>query len=190
MKHPFFYAGIFPVKLLQEQMGIFPFGVSVCRTGAFDHGNMIFIHKTDHIRLLHIHQRPDHCHIHTIQIGYRRKTVETPLVNQGQQHGFHHMVLGYCGLYMAADEGEVINVAVAKASQGKGIASRLMDALLDEGHARGVHRFFLEVRVSNDAAIRLYEKYGFKKQGIRKHFYILPDEDAYLMNRIEEEGIC
>lgn len=50
--------------------------------------------------------------------------------------------------------------------------------------------FFLEVRVSNDAAIRLYEKYGFKKQGIRKHFYILPDEDAYLMNRIEEEGIC
>ena len=62
-------------------------------------------------------------------------------------------VLGYCGLYMAADEGEVINVAVAKASQGKGIASRLMDALLDEGHARGVHRFFLEVRVSNDAAI-------------------------------------
>ncbi len=51
-------------------------------------------------------------------------------------------VLGYCGLYMAADEGEVINVAVAKASQGKGIASRLMDALLDEGHARGVHRFF------------------------------------------------
>ena len=99
-------------------------------------------------------------------------------------------VRGYCGLYMAADEGEVINVAVAKASQGKGIASRLMDALLDEGHARGVHRFFLEVRVSNDAAIRLYEKYGFKKQGIRKHFYILPDEDAYLMNRIEEEGIC
>ncbi len=99
-------------------------------------------------------------------------------------------VLGYCGLYLAADEGEIINVAVAKEAQGRKIASRLMQEMLNEGHARGVRRFFLEVRVSNAAAIRLYEKFGFTIQGIRKHFYILPDEDAYLMNRIEEEGIC
>ena len=92
-------------------------------------------------------------------------------------------VLGYCGLYMAADEGEVINVAVAKASQGKGMASRLMDALLDEGHARGVPRFFLEVRVSNTPAIKLYEKLNFKVAGSRKGFYQSPSEDALVMQR-------
>lgn len=96
-------------------------------------------------------------------------------------------VLGYCGFYMAADEGEIINVAVRPQSQRQGIADQLMRAMLAEGRANGVSRFFLEVRVSNQAAIHLYEKHGFVRQGIRKHFYILPEEDAYVMNRMEEE---
>lgn len=91
-------------------------------------------------------------------------------------------VLGYCGLYMAADEGEIMNIAVRPQSQRQGIADRLMQAMLAEGQANGVSRFFLEVRVSNQAAIHLYEKHGFRRQGIRKHFYIRPDEDAYVMN--------
>lgn len=98
--------------------------------------------------------------------------------------------LGYCGLYMAADEGEIINIAVRKTAQRQGIADRLMSAMLEEGEARGVTRFFLEVRVSNDAAIALYEKHGFIKQGIRKGFYRMPKEDAWLMNRIKEEEVC
>lgn len=96
------------------------------------------------------------------------------------------VVLGYCGLYMAADEGEIINVAVKKEFQKQGIADRLMDALIAEGNKNGVGRFFLEVRVSNEAAIHLYEKHGFIKQGIRKDFYKEIHEDAYVMNRIEE----
>lgn len=96
------------------------------------------------------------------------------------------LVLGYCGLYMAADEGEIINVAVSPKFQRQGIADRLLEELLTEGNRNGVHRFFLEVRVSNEAAIRLYEKHGFIKQGIRKDFYKEIHEDAYVMNRIEE----
>ncbi|MBO5371225.1 MAG: ribosomal protein S18-alanine N-acetyltransferase [Lachnospiraceae bacterium] len=95
-------------------------------------------------------------------------------------------VLGYCGLYMAADEGEIINVAVKPEYQGQGIANQLMQALLEAGESRGVSRFFLEVRVSNVPAIGLYEKHGFVKQGIRKNFYDAPKEDAFVMNRIRE----
>ncbi|MCI8635410.1 MAG: ribosomal protein S18-alanine N-acetyltransferase [Eubacterium sp.] len=97
----------------------------------------------------------------------------------------YDVVLGYCGLYMAADEGEIINVAVRSDSQRKGIADQLMRSILAEGRAYGVRRFFLEVRVSNQAAICLYEKHGFVRQGVRKDFYILPKEDAYIMNRID-----
>lgn len=95
-------------------------------------------------------------------------------------------VLGYCGIYMAADEGEIINVAVKPEFRRQKIADKLIGALLSEGHKNGVSRFFLEVRVSNAAAIHLYEKNGFVKQGIRKNFYEKPHEDAYVMNRIEE----
>lgn len=95
-------------------------------------------------------------------------------------------VLGYCGIYMAADEGEIINVAVKPEFRRQNIADQLICALLFEGHKNGVSRFFLEVRVSNAAAIHLYEKNGFVKQGIRKNFYEKPNEDAYVMNRIEE----
>lgn len=97
-------------------------------------------------------------------------------------------VLGYCGLYMAADEGEILNIAVQPKSQRQGIADQLMRALLSCGKEYGVSRFFLEVRVGNEAAIRLYEKHGFARKGIRRDFYKDNHEDAYVMNRIEERS--
>lgn len=97
-----------------------------------------------------------------------------------------HAIYGYCGLYMAADEGEIINVAVRPESRKKGVAAQILAELLSEGRRNGVRRFFLEVRVSNEAAIRLYEKHGFSRRGIRKNFYQDPCEDAYVMNRIDK----
>lgn len=96
------------------------------------------------------------------------------------------VLAGYAGLYMAADEGEVISVAVRKEFQRQGVAGRLFAELLEEGRRNGIRRFFLEVRASNRAAIRLYEKNGFIRQGVRRNFYKMPLEDAYVMNRIEE----
>lgn len=96
-------------------------------------------------------------------------------------------ILGFCGLYMAADEGEILNVAVLPPYQKRGVADQMLKELLCEGSRCGITRYFLEVRVSNAPAIRLYEKNGFLRQGIRKGFYQNPDEDAYQMNRIEEE---
>lgn len=90
-------------------------------------------------------------------------------------------VAGYCGIYLAADEGEITNVAVAPAYRCRKIAERLVRTTLPEAHAKGAQRIFLEVRESNGAAIRLYEKTGFHTVGRRKNFYQYPNEDALVM---------
>lgn len=95
-------------------------------------------------------------------------------------------VKGYCGVYQAADEGEITNVAVAPEYRKNRIAGRLLEELLKRAEERGTCRFVLEVRCSNKAAIHLYEKYGFSIQGRRKGFYEQPKEDAYIMTREKE----
>ena len=96
-------------------------------------------------------------------------------------------VVGYCGIYLAADEGEITNVAVSPFWRRKGIADMLLRNLLDQAKKRGIIRFILEVRCSNKPAIELYQKYGFKTQGIRKNFYDKPKEDAYVMILEEDQ---
>ena len=90
-------------------------------------------------------------------------------------------VAGYAGLLRVMDEGDVTNVVVDEAYRGKGLGTRLMAALLEEGRGCGMKEFTLEVRVSNQRAIRLYESLGFVQEGIRKRFYERPVEDALIM---------
>lgn len=90
-------------------------------------------------------------------------------------------VAGYIGMYMALDEGEITNVAVAPQMRCRGVGNLLVAALREEAVQRGIVRVILEVRVSNVSAIRLYEKNGFVHSGIRRGFYELPREDAYIM---------
>ena len=85
---------------------------------------------------------------------------------------------------MAADEAEIVNVAVRDDCRKQGIADKLLMELTAYGNEHGVSRFYLEVRVSNEAAIHLYEKHGFIRQGVRKDFYKYIHEDAYVMNHI------
>lgn len=88
---------------------------------------------------------------------------------------------GYCGMYCAADEGEIVNVAVKKDARQEGIGEAMLRTLLQQAENAGIRTVLLEVRVSNQAAIRLYEKLGFEICGLRKNFYELPREDGYLM---------
>ena len=90
-------------------------------------------------------------------------------------------ILGYCGLYFAADEGEITNVAVHPDCRRCGIGDQIIEAVSADAKERGLARIFLEVRASNVAAQRLYEKHGFVAQGIRKNFYREPKEDAIVM---------
>lgn len=92
-------------------------------------------------------------------------------------------IIGGCGLTRVLDEGDIHNVMVDSEYRGKGIGTRLMKVLLDEGQKLGIVEFTLEVRVSNAAAIRVYEKSGFISEGIRPGFYEQPVEDAVIMWR-------
>ncbi len=90
-------------------------------------------------------------------------------------------IIGGCGLTHILDEGDIHNVMVAPAYRGRGIAVRMMENLLNEGTTQGIDAFTLEVRVSNEAAIRVYEKLGFVSEGVRPKFYEKPVEDALIM---------
>lgn len=88
---------------------------------------------------------------------------------------------GYLGMYLAADEGEITNVAVRKESRRKHLGEQLLARAVEVAQERGIRSYYLEVRKSNEAAIRLYEKFGFAVTGTRKGFYDKPKEDAYVM---------
>ena len=90
-------------------------------------------------------------------------------------------LLGYVGIYCTLDEGEITNVAVAPAARRRGIARALLTELKQQLACRNVARIVLEVRVSNEPAIRFYEQMGFSVLGVRKNFYEKPTEDAYIM---------
>lgn len=90
-------------------------------------------------------------------------------------------LLGGCGLLLIAGEGNITNVVVAPEARRRGVATGLLTYLLAEGGRAGLTAYTLEVRVSNVAAIRLYEKLGFTSEGIRPGFYEKPTEDAMIM---------
>ena len=97
-------------------------------------------------------------------------------------------ILGYCGLLMVLDEGDITNVAVRRDRQKEGLGNFLMESLIRLAAERGVTTIHLEVRVGNDRAIRLYERNGFTRDGIRKGYYSDPIEDALLMTRHPENN--
>ena len=94
-------------------------------------------------------------------------------------------VAGYIGCYCIAGEGEITNVAVKSSCRRNGIGGMLLEKLYEEGALLDTQEFFLEVRESNEAAIALYSRQGFVKEGIRKNFYEQPVENALIMWRHE-----
>lgn len=92
-------------------------------------------------------------------------------------------VAGMCGVTNILGEGDINNVAVTASVRGRGIASCMLWELIRQGVEAGIEDFTLEVRVSNAAAIRVYEKLGFVSEGVRPGFYDNPKEDALIMWR-------
>ena len=90
-------------------------------------------------------------------------------------------IVGYCGLLMVLDEGDITNVAIKRTRQNEGIGGFLMQSLIRLAGERGITTIHLEVRTGNSGAIRLYERSGFTRDGIRKGYYSDPVEDALLM---------
>jgi ribosomal-protein-alanine N-acetyltransferase len=92
-------------------------------------------------------------------------------------------LIGYLIISRYVDAWHVMNIAVAPEYRRRGIARRLMERLF-EVTARDARRgYTLEVRVSNEAAIRLYEGLGFRARGVRRGYYTDNREDALIMWR-------
>lgn len=92
-------------------------------------------------------------------------------------------VLGYAGLLVAGDQADVVTLAVAAERWGEGIGTALLDGLIGEAARRGCTELFLEVRVDNDRAKRLYRRHGFEGIGLRHGYYQPSGTDALVMRR-------
>ncbi|MDI6800482.1 MAG: ribosomal protein S18-alanine N-acetyltransferase [Thermodesulfovibrionales bacterium] len=90
-------------------------------------------------------------------------------------------IAGYICVKRMADECHLLNLAVRPDYRNQGIATTLLNNVIQELNKWGCRALFLEVRASNYAAMRLYAGFGFKTIGVRKNYYLYPAEDAVVM---------
>ena len=90
-------------------------------------------------------------------------------------------VLGFAVLWWVLDQAELANLAVQRDHQRRGIGSILLDEAITHAETQGVESLFLEVRMSNEAAFRLYSERGFTQISIRRDYYQNPREDARIL---------
>ncbi len=88
-------------------------------------------------------------------------------------------LVGYGGLLLVAEDAHVTTIAIDPDSRRRRFGTRLMLALVEAAWAAGARHLTLEVRVSNEGARRLYQRFGFAPVGVRKDYY--RDEDALVM---------
>jgi [ribosomal protein S18]-alanine N-acetyltransferase len=92
-------------------------------------------------------------------------------------------VAGFCAFWLVFDEIHINNLAVRPAFRGRGIGTDLMTHVLAQAQQLGARRATLEVRASNAAARRMYERLGFYVAGTRRSYYSHPVEDALILWR-------
>jgi ribosomal-protein-alanine N-acetyltransferase len=109
-------------------------------------------------------QRPDVCFIYVIRTD-------------------EHPVAGFCAFWKVVDQIHINNLAIRPAARRKGLGSRLLSVVLEEAARLGAESATLEVRRSNVAARRLYERAGFRVTGVRTSYYTNPIEDALILSR-------
>jgi ribosomal-protein-alanine N-acetyltransferase len=90
-------------------------------------------------------------------------------------------LLGFIGVWLMVGEAHIVTVAVRDEERRRGIGERLLIACIEMAREYDQELITLEVRASNMAARRLYEKYGFAQAGVRKRYYSDNHEDAVIM---------
>lgn len=92
-------------------------------------------------------------------------------------------IVGYCVKWLVLDHVHIQNVAVHPAHRRRGLGRYLIEDALEAGRKAGARKAFLEVRLSNRAAQRLYASLGFHEVGRRRRYYSHPREDAILYEK-------
>lgn len=91
---------------------------------------------------------------------------------------------GYAAVMTVLDEGELLRIGVLEKFRGQGAASALIGEIFRMAAEKNLAFMTLEVRRGNTPAVKLYEKYGFIAEGIRKDYYRNPKEDALIMRKV------
>ncbi|MCX8074720.1 MAG: ribosomal protein S18-alanine N-acetyltransferase [Clostridia bacterium] len=93
-------------------------------------------------------------------------------------------IVGYIGSKILVDSLDIESIVIKKDLQNKGYGKILLKHVIEVAKNENIQNIFLEVRCSNIPAIKLYEKFGFKKLNVRKNYYKNPVEDAaiYVLN--------
>lgn len=100
-------------------------------------------------------------------------------------------IVGYAGLWLMVDEGHITTFAVLPQHRRRRIGERMLQRLFEIAEEMGAEWLTLEVRVSNIGAQRLYEKYGFRRAGVRRRYYSDNNEDALIMwtDRLKDRSV-
>ena len=95
----------------------------------------------------------------------------------------HEELIGYAIVMAALDEAHLLNFAVASRWQQRGVGAEFLQFLIEQARKSKRDMFYLEVRPSNAAGVRLYERFGFKQLGVRRDYYpaVTGREDALFM---------
>lgn len=93
-------------------------------------------------------------------------------------------VVGFAGISVCIDEATLNNIVVKKSCRGRGIGGELLESLIDICSDLNLKTITLEVNTTNEHAICLYTKFGFKNLGIRKKYYN-NTQDAYIMTKYD-----
>ena len=116
--------------------------------------------------------------------GYRRECDDPKAVTLvAESDG---KIIGYANLWNIEGDVTLNNLAVSESERSKGTGTQLMNAILSR--FSDCEFITLEVRRSNEGAIRFYRRFGFRQVGLRKGFYEKPVEDAVLMTLLIERG--
>lgn len=121
----------------------------------------------------------------SIEHPWESKAIETLITDSNKTCLIAELdgtIAAYVGAESVLDESNIGNIVTHKDYRGRGIATRLFDALLKKLKAQGIAKVFLEVEHDNAPAIALYEKSGFTKYGHRRDYYG-PGKDAVLMSK-------
>ncbi|MGE0767349.1 MAG: ribosomal protein S18-alanine N-acetyltransferase [Hyphomicrobiaceae bacterium] len=129
---------------------------------------------------------PDHAvaisrlHSSTFDDGWDEAAVARMLSNPGSvalvaSNGIPPEIRAFILAQVAADEAEILSIAVDPQWQRKGVAARLVDGVKRGAARTGARALFLEVAEGNTAALALYRKAGFVETGRRKNYYAQPD---------------
>ncbi|HEY8721001.1 ribosomal protein S18-alanine N-acetyltransferase [Pengzhenrongella sp.] len=95
---------------------------------------------------------------------------------------------GYAGVWFDGDDAHVMTIGVARTYRGRGIGGELLAALVGRARDLGARALLLEVRVDNEPAIALYERFGFERVGRRRRYYQPENIDAWTMQCVLSKG--